>query len=220
MNNKFSVRDDLFLLQHPFYQAWVDGKLSKETLQDYACQYYHHVEAFPQYLRNAVSLCNQTEAKNILADNLAEEDGTRFGTSHPELWLKFANGVGVTSADVKAAAARKGIRHVVDTFTAFSLGSPSEALGSLYAYESQVPEIAQSKIDGLRQHFGIHDPETLSFFEVHRTADVEHRNTLKIMIDQLPEFEKQQAQNAADVSAQALWDFLSDIHQTNDGLCA
>src|SRR5258705_11577520 len=39
------------LLKHPFYQDWQAGKLSREGLQLFAAQYYRHVEAFPQHLR-------------------------------------------------------------------------------------------------------------------------------------------------------------------------
>jgi pyrroloquinoline quinone (PQQ) biosynthesis protein C len=39
------------LLNHPFYQDWQAGKLSRESLQLYASQYYRHVEAFPKHLR-------------------------------------------------------------------------------------------------------------------------------------------------------------------------
>lgn len=39
------------LLKHPFYQDWQAGKLSRESLQLYAAQYYRHVEAFPQHLK-------------------------------------------------------------------------------------------------------------------------------------------------------------------------
>jgi len=31
------------LLNHPFYQDWQAGKLSRESLQLYAAQYYRHV---------------------------------------------------------------------------------------------------------------------------------------------------------------------------------
>ena len=41
------------LLKHPFYQAWTEGTLSKESLQLYAEQYYQHVRAFPENLRAA-----------------------------------------------------------------------------------------------------------------------------------------------------------------------
>jgi pyrroloquinoline-quinone synthase len=42
--------DEFHLLKHPFYQAWNEGKLSREIIKDYAEQYYHHVKAFPRYI--------------------------------------------------------------------------------------------------------------------------------------------------------------------------
>ena len=118
MNPSFTLNSDLFLLKHPFYQAWVEGRLSRETLQDYAQQYYHHVEAFPHYLQNALALRPGEQVQAILEENLSEEDGSAYGTSHPELWLRFAEGLGVGREDVKMAPLRSGIRNVVDTFTA------------------------------------------------------------------------------------------------------
>ncbi|MBV9180750.1 MAG: TENA/THI-4 protein, partial [Acidobacteria bacterium] len=37
------------LLCHPFYQAWVAGRLSQEDLREYGNEYFYHVEAFPFY---------------------------------------------------------------------------------------------------------------------------------------------------------------------------
>jgi pyrroloquinoline-quinone synthase len=215
MNLSFALNTDLFLLKHPFYQAWVEGRLSKEALHDYARQYYHHVEAFPGYLQNALALSPDEKTQTILEENLSEEDGRAYGISHPELWLRFAEGLGVSREDVRAAPLRSGIRNVVETFTASSKRSLPEALGGLYAYESQVPEIAHSKIEGLQRHFGIRDERTLAFFEVHKSADIQHRESLLQLIEELPEPQKAQAKTAADSASKILWDFLSDVYQEN-----
>ena len=216
MSTPFQLPADLFLLKHPFYQAWVDGALSRATLQDYSRQYFHHVGAFPTYLKNAIDLCEDSEAKEILKENLAEEDGTAYGTSHPELWLRFAEGTGTTREAVQSATLRDGIRNVVNTFSQASKSSYAEALGSLYAYESQVPEIAQSKIDGLCEHYGINDERSLSFFEVHKKADVAHRESILKIIEALPADQKAEAQKAANESCQALWNFLTDVQGESD----
>ncbi len=47
-------------------------------------------------------------------------------------------------------------------------------VAAVYAYEAQVPRVAQAKIDGLRANYGIEDRPALSFFEVHAALDVEH----------------------------------------------
>lgn len=205
----------LFLLKHPFYQAWVEGTLPLSKLQDYAKQYYHHVQAFPKYLESAIALAPTTEAKSVLTENLQEEDGTLYGTSHPELWLRFAEGTGVKREDAITSAQGPGIQNVVNTFVGFSQSSYAEALGALYAYESQVPEIAHSKIEGLKKHFQIQDERSLSFFEVHKSADLEHREKILELLSALTPIEKQLAQKAADQTCQALWSFLSSVHHTN-----
>lgn len=211
MSQPFAINESLHLLKHPFYQAWVEGRLSREALQDYVGQYYHHVKAFPRYLENAYGVSADEGTKAILADHLAEEDGTTHGTSHPELWLRFAEGVGVGREQVESAALRRGVTALVDTFEAHSKASLPRALGALYAYESQVPEVAHSKIEGLKRHFAVTDERTLSFFEVHKVADVEHRESLRALIERLPAAEQEEARKAADSACQALWDFLSDV---------
>lgn len=215
MTHSVTFPSELHLLKHPYYQAWMEGTLSMATLHDYAQQYHHHVEAFPRYLSRALSQCRDEEVKAILAENLAEEDGTAYGTSHPELWLRFAEGLGLDRSTVENAAPREAIQGVVNTFAGYAGASLAEALGSLYAYESQVPEIAHSKIEGLQRNYGIQDERTLSFFEVHKHADIEHREKLRSLLDRLTAEQKAAAQAAADRSAQALWNFLSDVHRAH-----
>lgn len=209
--NSFAVRSDLFLLKHPFYRAWMEGKLRRETLKEYAAQYYHHVAAFPSYLREAMDHCPEGPWKAVLSENLAEEEGVTHGTPHPELWLRFAEGLGATREEVLNSKKKPGIQRVINTFSGYAKASLGEALGSLYAYESQVPEVAQSKIEGLKTNYGIHDERTLAFFEVHRVADIEHRESLLKVLRDLPEASRKNAEVARDRSAQALWDFLTEM---------
>jgi pyrroloquinoline-quinone synthase len=41
----------------------------------------------------------------------------------------------------------------------------AEAVAALYAYEAQVPEIATTKIDGLRRHYGVITAKGLAYFK-------------------------------------------------------
>ncbi|MGB4100984.1 MAG: CADD family putative folate metabolism protein [Alphaproteobacteria bacterium] len=212
--------DPLHLLKHPFYQAWMAGTLSREELCDYARQYYAHVDAFPRYLGALHAQCPDAAMRREILDNLNDEEGVTHGTSHPELWLQFAEGIGAPRAEVTATEPRGAIRNVIDTFMGAAQHSLPEGLGALYAYESQVPEIAESKISGLTQNYGVTDARTLKFFEVHKTADITHRHVIKAMLDRLPEVQKQEAAAAAQKAAKALWDFLSDVHAKPHDNCA
>ena len=52
------------LLKHPFYRAWTEGTLSKESLQLYAAQYYQHVRAFPENLKQLAEPHRMARSEN------------------------------------------------------------------------------------------------------------------------------------------------------------
>src|SRR5438132_1370295 len=68
------------LLSHPFYKAWSAGELSRDDLREYACQYYHHVAAFPTYLAQfAVRLDDGELRQAVLAAAVGELCGVEPG---------------------------------------------------------------------------------------------------------------------------------------------
>jgi len=161
------------LLKHPFYLAWTRGELSREALRDYAEQYYHHVAAFPTYLSAVHAKCDdQPMRKQLLANLIDEEAGS---PNHPELWKRFANALGVDDLDLATTDEQPETRNLIDTFRSVcGNGATAAGLAALYAYESQIPAICESKIDGLKKHYGFTDPKAYEYFSVHLEADREH----------------------------------------------
>ncbi len=199
------------LLKHPFYQAWMAGELTRDELADYATQYSLHVDHFPRYLSAIHSQCESATDRQMILENLNDEEGVGYEASHPELWLRFAEGMGVNRQQVDAAQFRAAITRVKDTFMELARSSFYEGLGALYAYESQVPEIAGSKIEGLKKWYGIDDGRTLEFFYVHQTADIQHREVIEKILANGSLEQREHARVAAARASQSLWDFLSDI---------
>jgi pyrroloquinoline-quinone synthase len=161
------------LLKHPLYLTWTRGALSKEALTDYARQYYRHVAAFPTYLSAVHANCDDQATRKQLLSNLIDEEAG--SPNHPELWLKFTEGLGVSDVDVRESGKWPETKNLIDTFRSVCAnGSTAEGLAALYAYESQIPAICESKIDGLKKHYGFTDPEHYRYFTVHIEADREH----------------------------------------------
>jgi len=198
------------LLKHPFYRMWMEGTLPKKCLQNYATHYYHHVAAFPRYISALHSLCEDREKRKILLENLNDEEGVQ-GDPHPDLWMHFAEGLGLNREKVKSTAVCKSIRELIYTFFSHCRGSYARGLSSLYSYEYQVPEVAETKIQGLKKHYGIMDKKTLLFFLVHKEADIEHREAIETLLTELPEKQQPEALNAAVDIAKALWNFLTEM---------
>src|SRR5213083_1969529 len=199
------------LLKHPFYLAWTRGQLSKEALTDYTKQYYHHVAAFPTYLSAVHAKCDDQATRKQLLSNLIDEEAG--SPNHPELWLKFAEGLGVSASDVRKSEKWSETTDLIDIFRQVCRdGSTAEGLAALYAYESQIPEICESKIDGLKKHYGFTDPKHYEYFSVHIEADREHSAAEREM---LSTYVDNQNINNVRASVQrvldALWEMLSGV---------
>ena len=199
------------LLKHPFYLAWTRGELGKEALTDYARQYYHHVAAFPTYLSAVHAKCDDQATRKQLLSNLIDEEAG--SPNHPELWLTFAEGLGVSKVDVWNTEKQPETKNLIDTFrSACGDGLTAEALAALYAYESQVPAICESKIDGLRTHYGFTNAKHYEYFTVHIEADREHssaeRKILAAYVDK-QNFESVKA--SVNRVLDALWEMLSGV---------
>jgi pyrroloquinoline-quinone synthase len=200
------------MLSHPFYQAWTEGRLPLETLRAYARQYFHHVEAFPRAVSAVHSACPDRDGRRMLAENLAEEEGVESGKQdHASLWLMFAAGLGESEDAVRAQALNPETQALIDTFRKLSRRSYASGLGALYAYESQFPGVARAKIEGLIDRYGVADEETLRFFRIHESADVEHSAVCRRLLERLPAGEQEEAIAAGEELAGALWNFLSGV---------
>lgn len=161
------------ILEHPFYQAWNKGMLTREQLATYARIYYAHVEAFPGYLEAAMAHAEDPQVRAELADNLADERGNP--APHDALWLAFAEGVGADRDHVTSAERHPAASAMVSTFADLARTSLATGVAALYAYESQQPDVSHTKAHGLRTHYGVDDAKTLEYFTVHEAADVRHR---------------------------------------------
>jgi pyrroloquinoline-quinone synthase len=206
------------LLCHPFYKAWAAGELTREDLREYACDYYHHVEAFPTYLAEFGVRLEESELRRAVLANMSDEKGLadEFGDpapEHVELWLDFAEGMGARR-NLNGHTPLPEISGLMAFFHhVASEGTPEEALAAFYAYESQVPRVAQEKARGLREMYGA-DEKTCGYFTLHTTADVFHskvwRQQLEKQLKANPEA-AEKALEAGGAAAKSLWRALDGI---------
>ena len=208
IDNKIAAKH---LLKHPFYLAWTRGELSKEALTDYARQYYHHVAAFPTYLSAVHANCDDQITRRQLLDNLVDEEAG--SPNHPELWLQFAEALHVSRTDAQRADKWPETNHLIATFRDVCRNqSTAEGLAALYAYESQIPEICESKIDGLKKHYGFSDPKDYEYFTVHIEADREHSAAEREMLNtRITNENFESVKKSVNRVLDALWEMLSGV---------
>lgn len=212
-----SLVEQKHLLKHPFYVAWTEGKLTREHLKHYAIQYFQNVLAFPTYVSavhfNTPHVGTSIAMRQEILENLIEEE--RGSQNHPALWQRFAEALGVTTSELTETPALPTTENLISTFRHLCLNSPFYAgLAALYAYESQIPAVATTKIDGLQRFYGMTNPQEYRFFTVHQSADEYHSEAELKLIEQYADTPEKQAEvlNVAAQAADALWQFLDGVY--------
>ena len=203
--------DERHLLKHPFYTKWSEGTLPKEALQEYARQYYAFESSFPRFISAIHTRTESASARQQLLDNLWDEEHGK--KNHAELWLRFAEGIGVDRDDVKSAQRNAATQALVDLYADMSKSAPvPAAVAALYAYERQVPATSESKIEGLAKHYDVDDKRTTSFFAVHSTLDIEHSGAERQMLGELAVGADEAAiEDATARTLEVWWNFLSAV---------
>ena len=146
-----------------------------------------------------------------MLNNLIDEEAG--SPNHPELWLKFAEGLGVSMRDAQNAEKWPETENLIDTFRSVCRdGSTVEGLAALYAYESQIPAICESKIDGLKKHYGFENPKHYEYFSVHMEADREHSAAeRKLLGEHIGDRNFQSVRASVNHVLDALWEMLSGV---------
>jgi pyrroloquinoline-quinone synthase len=149
------------VLEHPFYERWSDGGLTRDDLARYAGQYRHAVVALARAADGAAHAAGGDQV--ALAVHAGEE------AAHVALWDAFAGAAGTDGpqpAEPETAACAQAWA-----------GEGRDLLGhlvALYAIESAQPAISLVKADGLREHYGFAAGPGTAYFDLHAELDREH----------------------------------------------
>lgn len=102
-------------------------------------------------------------------------------------------------------------KELIDGFLNICKSSVAAGIGALFAYERQIPEIAQSKIDGLCKFYNFASSDAgLKFFYVHIEADEWHSQECAQLIEALDPSSREVAYKGAKL----LWQFLDGIYES------
>jgi pyrroloquinoline-quinone synthase len=158
------------VLEHPFYERWSEGGLSRDDLARYAGQYRHAVVALAQAADGAAHAGDMDERAELAA-HAGEE------AAHVALWDAFAGAAGTDgpqAAEPETAACAEAWA-----------GDGRDLLGhlvALYAIESAQPAISRVKADGLREHYGFAAGPATAYFDLHAELDREHAAEGRVLI--------------------------------------
>jgi pyrroloquinoline-quinone synthase len=195
------------LLKHPFYQMWSEGKLTANHLQGYSKEYFELVKAVPEFVRNIQGLANDPSLEGELAQNFREE------SDHVNAWMKFAISLGVSRDELLNHVSASKTREAVLALNGLTKLSFEEAAAAMYAYESELPKISTSKINGLMKYYGIDNSDATSYFEIHKEADVRHAGMWRSILENVS---SDKIESVFDAGFNSLWaqnKLLDSVHE-------
>jgi len=175
------------LNKHPFYQEWRAGTLPQAKLTDYAGEYGQFVA---------------TIAKGW--ETLGESRYAAEEREHEVLWDDFKAEVGCQNL-----TNRPQTQTLVGAANNLFTTKP-EAVGALYAFEVQQPHTAQSKLDGLNEHYSLTE-KGKEYFRVH-ASDFNEVEDLKGHIASLTDEEFARTKTACALLCAAMWSGLDGVY--------
>jgi pyrroloquinoline-quinone synthase len=193
------ARERWNVLEHPFYQRWSMGELSREELAAYSGQYRHATAAIAR-LSAAVAESAPDAERAELRRHAEEEE------AHIALWDGFVEAVGGEVAAMPTPETKECVERwtVEDDRLA--------QLVRLYAIESGQPAISKTKREGLAEHYGIGDGPGNDYFRVHEKADVDHAAEGRALIEaHLADADPEALVAAAESAFEANWRLLDGV---------
>ena len=169
------IIEERSLLNHPFYQAWSDGKLTRESLTGYSKEYYQLVKAVPIFMTQLMDHVPPT-----LYDELNFHQQEEF--SHIGMWERFAGGLGISRNDLLNYDGLYKTNHAIAGMHQL-MGSLESGASAMYALEKEIPKISQIKLEGLAEFYGLTSEDIIKYFKEHMEADIRHTASWKKIID-------------------------------------
>jgi pyrroloquinoline-quinone synthase len=164
--------------RHPLWLRIAEGKVPRAALGPFAVQFFLQVREFPRAVSALHSSCADAEQRIELAESLYEEETGRISgcnVSHPELFVRFGEGVGVPRSAMIDGAPLPTTAALIDWFRRSTRELPfiEGAAATNLAAEGQVPGAFGPFARALERHYGC-TSEQVAFWDIHEQADREH----------------------------------------------
>ena len=169
------IIEDKSLLNHPFYEMWSEGKLEFQSLVGYSKEYYQLAKQVPKFMEPIVDMA-PSDARSELISNMNEE------TEHIRLWENFAFSMGITKDDLTSYQGLKKTNEAVNNLASL-MESYDEGACAMYSFEKEIPKISKTKMEGLKNFYGLDSKDATEYFEEHMSADIRHAASWKKIIN-------------------------------------
>ena len=163
---------------HPFFAALERGEVPLPVVKEWVKQFYPWLASVPIAMAERFSNCTWEPAndpyRRMILDQLVEEAGDPKGKApgHPELWLRFAEGIGVPRAEMQGATLLPSTMVAIDDFL-YTNRVHTFYVSAAGSSEPPNVELCARLLPAFRSHYRVPE-DKLEYYALHVVADVEH----------------------------------------------
>jgi pyrroloquinoline quinone (PQQ) biosynthesis protein C len=170
-----ATRDQNHSKDHPFFDLWAQGKLTKEQTAFYCTQHFHYVVEYLNWLAYEASQIPQRDVKVYLFENLGDEENP--DDRHLDMLKDYVAASGVDRNSVESSIVLSGTDQLQNWGWRMVYQKPWQAAvaGMFIGLESQFLDICKKIVPALQKYYG-YKPRAgeIRFFEEHVSADEIH----------------------------------------------
>lgn len=172
------------MLNHPFYKTWSQGDLTKEELADYLAQYFYLEAAFPRFMSGLHARTLDENMRQKMLENLIHEE--HGPNNHVAQLLELAeNAFGMTKERIMEIGPNEKTKEIIAAFEEATQSEDiQEGLAAMIVYKQQVSDVAETKLEGLKQYYGVTDEKTLEFYTTHAEVNRDYHKMLDEIVEE------------------------------------
>jgi pyrroloquinoline quinone (PQQ) biosynthesis protein C len=180
MSGKFhdqlvETRDRNHSKNHPFFELWAHGKLTRQQTSFYCSQHFHYVGEYLNWLAYEASQIPYHDVKAYLLENLGDEENPE--DRHLDMLKDYVAASGEDRDSVETRIVLAGTDQLQNWGWRMVYQAPWQAAvaGMFIGLESQFLDICKKIVPALHRHYGF-EPHAreIRFFEEHIHADEVH----------------------------------------------
>jgi pyrroloquinoline-quinone synthase len=202
--------------QHRVHVLMHQGKLSKAQLQQWVLNRYYYQTRIP--IKDALILAKSEDPvfRRAWIRRIQDHDGATPGEGGLALWLRLADGVGLSRAEVEGlGSVLPGVRFACDAYvTLVRERSLVEAVASSLT-EFFAPDLMSRRLAAWQEHYPWVDAEMLAYFRARvPRARVDSEEAIEFVVTHATSFELQERCVAALIrKTEILWHLLDCVQQ-------
>lgn len=151
--------------QHPFHLRMNRGELSREQIRGWVANRFYYQQCIPLKDAAILSNCPDPEFRRRWIGRILDHDGTTSDPGGIEAWLRLAEAVGLSRAEVcDERHVVPGVRFAVDAYVTFTRTRPcAEAVASSLT-ELFAPDLMGERLAAFERYYTWAESEGLTYF--------------------------------------------------------